>query len=952
MANKRIKDLATTKYKGFMALDDADGTGKMDVDTIFNNFAGKFVDNVTEAKAGKFYMHNGSLYKAKEDYTGVWDESKFVAKSVEEAFGRRDVQDSLVDAIYNGGALDVQGITLGEVTTGYYYNNSGMLVENANSSYASATLTSSAEGKKLKVTTSANAVDSRCILICYPENNIIAAKKLGDIALLGGSFTFSEPLHEGYVIKASWYTGDGAPTFVEFTAVPSIYFSLENNAADIIQLDKDVNGYEDSVSVIPTSSPTTGYYYDVSGNLVANANSEYKDFIFTSGEAGKILKVSVNELVSLSSARYILLYNSSSILVEYVSLGHVASLPGKTYIFTGIPQSGWVLKMSWGVSDGAPYIRTSNEVKSLDEKIEGVSGEVDELARAVSGVEKVVQFDLSSPTIGKYYDASGNLITKAGSEYKDILITSDNFGKTRVTVSDLVTANNGRYILLCDDLGNIKESVSLGAIVSRPNKTYEFTTVSRPGWVLKTSWASVDGVPECSSVLVWLSVVDLGRGPVMKVSTSGDDNWDGVTLPKKTINSAISSGAAVILIAEGDYDFEDIDLSKAKFDNIVIKGETGKKIIIRRSSAKLLSDGSETLVDGTTKVYSATTSNPSYTGSSQWLFFDGLDESDTAISPTDAHPLQRGKFYRNDCTRIYKCSADNLSDAISEIEDATYHKWYYDTDSGKLYFNRTAATSTYPIYKGTSGGYLVTKDNQSVTMSNVEFRYGCLNLRRLNIVNLYNIAVKYPRNDCFSYDNTVSIRFERCEASCGNNGANGDGFNGHAYGISDDSVKACSATLVDCWSHDNLDDGYSDHEYAETTIEGGLFEYNGKGGVTPSYGSHCICRNVYARHNFNGFYYTGGPNDNGNGGQVICYGCVSESNTRRNTSTDAGYRVDGNESIANRMILVNCKSIGNNTDFVCRSPSVMTLIDCGVSGTLVAQFDGSGFTKVKTMIVE
>ena len=270
----------------------------------------------------------------------------------------------------------------------------------------------------------------------------------------------------------------------------------------------------------------------------------------------------------------------------------------------------------------------------------------------------------------------------------------------------------------------------MGAIVSRPNKTYEFTTVSRPGWVLKTSWASVDGVPECSSVLTRMSVVDLGRGPIMKVSTSGNDDWDGVNLPKKTINSAISSGAAVILIAEGNYDFENIDLSKAKFDNVVIKGETGKRIIVRRASAKLLSDGSETLVSGTTKVYSATTSNPSYTGSSQWLFFDGLDESDTAINPTEAHPLQRGKFYRNDCTRIYKCGADNLSDAITEIEDATYHKWYYDTDSGKLYFNRTASTSTYPIYKGTSGGYLTTKDNQSVVMSNIEFRYGCLNLRK------------------------------------------------------------------------------------------------------------------------------------------------------------------------------------------------------------------------------
>ena len=72
-----IKNLATTKYKGFMALDDADGTGKMDVATIFNNFAGKFNPNVTNAVEGCLYWYDGVLYMAKVDYTGVWDVSKF-----------------------------------------------------------------------------------------------------------------------------------------------------------------------------------------------------------------------------------------------------------------------------------------------------------------------------------------------------------------------------------------------------------------------------------------------------------------------------------------------------------------------------------------------------------------------------------------------------------------------------------------------------------------------------------------------------------------------------------------------------------------------------------------------------------------------------------------------------------------------------------------------------------
>ena len=80
---KRIKDLSRAETDGYLAVDNAlNGTGKMNTSVIFNNFAGKFEDNVTEAKANKLYMHNGTLYKAKEDYTGVWDDSKFDAVPV------------------------------------------------------------------------------------------------------------------------------------------------------------------------------------------------------------------------------------------------------------------------------------------------------------------------------------------------------------------------------------------------------------------------------------------------------------------------------------------------------------------------------------------------------------------------------------------------------------------------------------------------------------------------------------------------------------------------------------------------------------------------------------------------------------------------------------------------------------------------------------------------------
>ena len=105
MANKRIKDLATTKYKGFMALDNADGTGKMDVDTIFNNFAPEFVPsdrpNPTTTVTGLPYMYNGSLYMAKEAYQGPWDASKFEQITIKDILSKaQTIDDAEVDNYY------------------------------------------------------------------------------------------------------------------------------------------------------------------------------------------------------------------------------------------------------------------------------------------------------------------------------------------------------------------------------------------------------------------------------------------------------------------------------------------------------------------------------------------------------------------------------------------------------------------------------------------------------------------------------------------------------------------------------------------------------------------------------------------------------------------------------------------------------------------------------------
>ena len=136
----------------------------------------------------------------------------------------------------------------------------------------------------------------------------------------------------------------------------------------------------------------------------------------------------------------------------------------------------------------------------------------------------------------------------------------------------------------------------------------------------------------------------------------------------------------------------------------------------------------------------------------------------------------------------------------------------------------------------------------------------------------------------------------------------------HSTNSGDIYSKQTTVTLTDCWSHDNNDDGYSDHERSETTIIGGLYEYNGKAGITPSFGSHCTCYNVCSRNNNNGFYYIGTVEtaEGGKYGQLYCSNCCAENNS------SSGFRVDGT---GNSAILFNCQSFNNYYGYQASSSS-------------------------------
>lgn len=84
--------------------------------------------------------------------------------------------------------------------------------------------------------------------------------------------------------------------------------------------------------------------------------------------------------------------------------------------------------------------------------------------------------------------------------------------------------------------------------------------------------------------------------------------------------------------------------------------------------------------------------------------------------------------------------------------------------------------------------------------------------------------------DCFDLDNSDFI-LEDCEA----HEAFNDGFNFHGYG---------HIALVNCISADNIDDGFSPHDFCTYAVYGGLYSGNGKGNIVPAHGAQGYCINV------------------------------------------------------------------------------------------------------------
>lgn len=395
--------------------------------------------------------------------------------------------------------------------------------------------------------------------------------------------------------------------------------------------------------------------------------------------------------------------------------------------------------------------------------------------------------------------------------------------------------------------------------------------------------------------------------------TGSDSNTGESTQPLKTINAALSKFSKnAVIFMEGDC-YERCDLSiNPNLQSVKLIGKSGSlnRIIIgtKIDSASVVQS----------EVYSYAIDSFPSNDTSYCIWQHEIPQY--PISNSEKHPLQRGKMNRLDSTKLTR--VDSLETVKSNSEPC----FYYDISSKVLYFRIVNGSSLAlnPIYLPTAisaiGG---NNSNIQLEVTNIESWYSHFDLYNCNNSIITECSAKFGVDGGFKWGDCNNINFIRCEA-CGIHDFDniyGDGFSVGTTKSNPTTNRCTTFIMTDCWSHDNYDDGYSDHLNNEGTIDGGLFEYN-DGGITTSYGSKDVIRNVYSRNNTDGGIIIFGSSSEGT--EALVQNCICENNSPNNFVVENGQNRTTKGTFIN-CISMNAQSIG----YAMKGTGVsMTLIDC------------------------
>ena len=472
----------------------------------------------------------------------------------------------------------------------------------------------------------------------------------------------------------------------------------------------------------------------------------------------------------------------------------------------------------------------------------------------------------------------------------------------------------------------------IGSMISTPAGTTKTITPTKNYYGFTIFYGSKTIATSANVLFETPTTGGMGLPDVVYVdAVNGDDTNPGTTegAALATFAAAFSkTGVDTTIILIGDTT-ERLNI-KTKSNQRSVR-LIGKRGLVNRIICGTKID-SGTLVAGTTNVYQTPLSSFSTVARFQLFQHEVFDES-TLIPDNERHPLQRGKTYRCDSTKITRVTS---LDAVKTSEGYTF---FYDTDAQMLYVKIKEGTTlaANPVYIPGGSGIFGNDGSVAFEMVNIECWYGSILLRSCHGGRAIDCAAKYALDDgAWSWDAAIGVELIRCEAARAFSGSQtGSGFNANSTTTDPALAKHTAATMIDCWGHDNNDNGYSDHERCETTIIGGLFEYNVRGGITTAYGGHDTIYNAYCRKqtdNGIALVRSAKAEEGGRGSQIFAIGCICENNK-------VNYYVSGDKSGTDENFgkFVNCVSLNAHYGYFCGTNARIELNNCTDSGSSTAK---------------
>jgi hypothetical protein len=319
----------------------------------------------------------------------------------------------------------------------------------------------------------------------------------------------------------------GATTYEEGTPVvrggKTYIFKVDHsgvwNDADVYIYDETVRKLidvtdkvfgKDDYGYYPLSNPSTGYYYDSNGSLVENAESSYQEITFGANAEGKKLIIEIDPTTGNSDVRCYVLYDGDGNKVASLNNATIHTIYDNHYETSGVIHSGYKIKCSWTTSKLLPdvkvYIGQTNglvqDLSTLTSRVEDTEEDIADIEKEINGYTEYHSADLSGASTGYYYDTDGNLVSNAGSSYKEITLDSNFENKKLIIEIDPTTSNNdSRCFILYDGDDNKIVYITNATIHLSYNNRYESTGVIHSGYKLKCSWTTSKTTPQVKCIV-------------------------------------------------------------------------------------------------------------------------------------------------------------------------------------------------------------------------------------------------------------------------------------------------------------------------------------------------------------------------------------------------------------------------------------------------------------------